>query len=481
MNHIHSFFPLFRFLASFLLLFATGDGGFLSSFGDSGGGPPVDLGADEGNGGEEQTTVETTPEGEPQEGEETAGKDKTAAGEPAPDLTKPLSKESKKFLGELKQTNPAAWKELNSRIWSLNGLDKKIGEHFDGGVDEAIALKGNIETFLKEAEADDLGQIKDELSGFRTIDKQILDGNPAFIQNLPPEMQDGLFRMMPTFVEDWRGRDGDGYQRYFGGLVVATLRDTDFVKNLDMALWKLDEMGTDDPAVKKVHDLLSGNRKWINDLDTKAKAAPEKKAAPADDAVTAREKNVQLGELKLARGRVVTKFKQAFDNKMLTELKKVSAGVDGKIPGNVNKGEVLLRAMSNLAGVLGSQVEKRVDQYLAAKDEQGAFAYLSQQVTEKRLNEAVTKSYRYLYGSGGPAIKPTTTAGDKGGKGGGDNHPTGFVTINYDPKASSIDWEKTDALAKSMRLTRRQLISQNKCVLLNGKRVTWLRDAQVEE
>jgi hypothetical protein len=497
MFKIHSLFPLFRFLMSFLALgFAAGDGGFLSSFGDAGGAPPIDLGADEGEadtGGE--PVVETTAgEGEPKEGEEPAGDKKTApGGEPAPDLAKPLSKDAKKFMGELKQTNPAAWKELNNRIWSLNGLDKKIGEHFEGGLDEAIALKGNLDTFLKEADADDLGQIKDELSGFRTIDKQIMDGNPAFVNSLPPEMQDGLYRMMPTFVQDWRARDNDGFERYFGGLVVNTVRDTGFQKNLEMAQWQLKAIESRlqkeglDPAefgIVDLKELFAGNLKWINDLDTKAKTPPEKKAAPVEDQVTVREKNVKAEELKLSRTRIVSKFRDTFNGKMLSELKKVSAGTDGKIPANVNKGEVLLRAMSNLAGVLGSQVERRVDQYLASKDEQGAFAYLQQQTTDKRLNEAVTKAYRYLYGSGG-AHKPKPAPGDKGDKGagaeGGGQPAAGFISINYDPKASSIDVGATTKLAQSMRLSYRQLVSQNKCVLRNGKRVTWPRDAQAEE
>lgn len=488
MTHIHSFFPLFRFLMSFIALFAAGDtGGFMASFGDAGAAPPVDLeGVDdtEGDGGGEQSTAETTTEGDGEKPEgEQPGDKKVADSFTAPDLAKPLSKGEKKFLGELKQADPEAWKSLNSRIYALNGLDKKIGEHFDGGLDEAIALKTNVDNFLKEADADDLGQIKEELSGFRTIDKQILDGNPAFIQSLPPEMQDGLFRMMPTFVEDWRGRDEDGYQRYFGGLVVATLRDTDFVKNLDMALWKLEEMGTDDPAVKKVHDLLAGNRKWINDLDTKAKTPAEKKTAPADDAISQERKQVDREKIQLATNRVITKFNQEFAPKFQKTLKTVAAGPDGKIPANVNKGEVVLRAMRNLVNTLGQSVGKRVDQYIAAKDEAGAFNYLSTQVTEKRLTEAVTEAYRYLYRTGGAPRPNTTTAdkGDKGGKGDGENAVPGFVTINYDPKASSIDVAATTKLAQSMRLSYRQLVSQNKCVLKNGKRVTWPRDAQAEQ
>lgn len=488
MKRIHSFFPLFRFLMGFIALnFAAGDGGFMSSFGDAGAAPPVDFGEEEGDGGSEDegaaAAVTTEEDGETKEGDEAAGKEKSATGESAPDLAKPLSKGAKKFLGELKQSDPAAWKELNSRIWSLNGLDKKISEHFDGGLDGAIKLKTDVDTFLQDAQADNLQEIKDELHGFRGVDRKLMNGDPTFLNELPPEMQTGLFKMMPTFVEDWRGRDEDGYQRYFGGLVVATLRDTDFVKNLDMALWKLDEMGTDDPAVKKVHDLLSGNRKWINDLDTKAKTPPEKKAAAADDPVTAREKNVQAQELKLSQTRLTTKFRSTFDPKMLSTLKSVAAGTDGKIPANVNRAEVVLRAMKNLIGTLGNQVGKRVDDYLAGNDEEGAFKYLQTQVTDKRITEAVTSAYRYLYKNNGVGGTKPTPAGDKGkeGKEGGGGAPAGFVTINYDPKASSIDVAATTKLAQTMRLTYRQLVSQNKCVLRNGKRVTWVREAQAEQ
>lgn len=483
MFKIHSFFPLFNFLMSFLALnFAAGDGGFMSAFEGGGEAPPPDMGEDTEDEGGTPAPEPAPVEGEPKEGEEPVGEKKPVAGEPAPDLTKPLSKEAKKFMGELKQSNPAAWKELNSRIWSLNGLDKKIADHFDeGGIDQAIKLKTDVEGFLKEADADDLGQIKEELSGFRTIDKQIMDGNPAFLNSLPPEIQNGLFSMMPGFVADWRDRDSEGYNRYFGGMVVSTLRDSNFQQNLDMALWKLEEMGVDDPAVKKVHDLLAGNRKWITDLDVKAKAAPEKKVAPADDPVAREKQQIATEKLQLARGRIVSQFRQNFDSKMLAELKKVSAGADGKIPGNVNRPEVILRAMSNLAKTMGSQVESRVDQYLQSKDEEGAFKYLSSQVTEKRLNEAVTKAYRYLYGSGGTAARTTTTTTEKGKDGGTPPPQTGFVTINYDPKASSIDYAKTDALAKSMNTTRQKLIGQNKAVLKNGKRVTWPRDAQAEQ
>lgn len=486
MNHIHSFLPLFRFFMNFIALFAEG-GGFMASFGSETAAPPVDLGADEGEGGEDQPTVETTtPESEdakPEGEEPVAGKEKVATGELAPDLAKPLSKEAKKFMAELKQANPAAWKELNSRHWSLNGLDKKIGEHFDGGLDEAIALKTNVDTLLKDTQLDNLDEVKSQIAEFRDTDAKIIKGDPSFVNDLPAEAQESLYRMMPTFVQDWRERDGDGYERYFGGLVVATLRDTDFVKNLDMALWKLDEMGTDDPAVKKVHDLLSGNREWINKLDTKAKTPAEKKAAPADDAVTQERKQVDREKIQLATNRVITRFNQEFAPKFTKILKTVAAGADGKIPANVNKGEVILRAMKGLINTLGQSVGKRVDQYVAGKDEEGAFKYLSTQVTEKRMTEAMTEAYRYLYRTGGGTrtVPAAGDKGDKGGKGGGESAPPGFVTINYDPKPSSIDWAKTDALAKSMRLSRRQLISQNKCVLTNGKRVNWPRDAQAEQ
>lgn len=426
---------------------------------------------------EEKTSGEPAPDGEaPKDGEPAAAKPAQAG----QDLAKPLSAGAKKFLGELKQSDPAAWKEINNRIWSLNGIDKKLGEHFENGVEEAIKLKTDVDTFLREAELDNLQEVRGELEDYRITDAKIIKGDPSFINDLPQEAQESLYRMMPNFVEDWRARDAESYQRYFGNLVVATLQQTKFQQNLEMALWKLEEMGLEDPNVKRLHDLFSGNLQWIKDLHEKSNKPPEKKAPAPDSEVTQRERNVQQQELNLSRTRVVTRFRQAFDSKMLNLLKTEAGGSTGKIPANVNKAEVLLRAMGNLAKTLGSQVENRVDEYLRGKDEEGAFKYLSSQVSEKRLATAVSQAYRYLYGAGAPtqaAPKNTEQAKPAAGEPAAGN----FITINYNPKASSVDVAATTKLAASMRMSYRQLISQNKCVLKSGKRVTWARDAQDEE
>jgi hypothetical protein len=479
MIKIHSIFPLFNFWLNFLsLFFAAADGGFMASLASEV--PMTDLGGDD-----EPTAEPDKPAGEdtPADGEPTKEGDQTAAVKPAqagPDLAKPLSSGAKKFLGELKQSDPAAWKELNNRIWSLNGIDKKIAEHFDNGIDDAIKLKTDVDTFLKAANLDNIQEVSEELDGYRITDKKLIAGDHSFINDLPEEAQASLYRMMPNFVEDWRARDADSYQRYFGNLVVATLQHTKFQQNLEMALWKLEEMGLDDPGVKKLHDLFSGNLDWINKLSEKSNAAPEKKPVAANDEVTARERNVQQQELNISRTRVVTRFRQAFDSKMLNLLKTEAGGSTGKIPANVNKSEVLLRAMNNLAKTLGTQVESRIDEYLRGKDEEGAFKYLSSQVSDKRLTTAVSQAYRYLYGAGAPTQVAPKTDGKPPAAAPGTPAAGGFININYNPRASSVDVAATTKLAESMRLSYRQLISQNKCVLKNGKRVTWARDAQDE-
>lgn len=482
MFKIHSIFPLFHFLLAPLFgLFAAGGDALAALGGDSavvldaptdGGGDPGDESDSSGDG--EGDGEVAAAEGEPEPGAKPA-----AQTEPAPELAKPLSGAARTALKALKAENPAAWKELNARMWALDGQDKKIAEHFpEKGIEQAIALKTELDTFLTEADAENLADVRGELNDFRLTDAQIIKGDPAFVKNLPENVQAGLYKMLPHFVNEWSSRDNDGYQRYFAGLVDATLRDTKFAQNMEMALWKLEEMGTDDPSVKKIHDLLSGNMKWMNDLKAKSTAAPVAKETPEADAkLTAREQTVKQRERSMSMSRVARTTRGFADPKMLSILGNLYGG---KIPANVNKAEVMLRSVRNLAVIMGKPVNDKIGQYLDAGDEDGAAKYMTSQMTDHRLTKAVEDAKNYLYGKsvlgGTPAAAAAAAPGARPAA-----KPSQFMSINYDPKSSSIDWTKTDALAKELNLSRRQLISQNKCVLRNGKKVTWPRGAELEQ
>lgn len=481
MVKLHSFIPL-NFLFMFCAFFAAA----ADSLGSLVAGADVTMPSDAGESGDdagpsggEPPEPEQGADGEPGEPGAEPGKAAAQPQKSGPELRKPLTAGEKKFLGELKQSDPAAWKSLNSRIYTLEGLDKKIAEHFDeGGLDQAIQLKNDVGEFLRSADADDFGQIASELNGFRTVDAKIMAGDASFVNEMPQEMQAGLYKMMPNFVGEWQQRDNDGYQRFFAGLVAATLRDTGFSKNLEMAMWQLQRMGLDDADVKGIHDLFAGNLKWINDLSEKATAAPAPKTNAAPDAAAVERQQIETERLQMSRERFAKRFRELYDGRMLGALRTLAGG---KIPADVNSREVLARAFRDLSITLGDSFADRIHEYLAAKDEQGAIKYLQTMVTDKKITEAVTKAQRYLYPGMGKQQQPAAKDKDRPGAGGQPNPAAGFVTINYNPHPRNIDLAASDKLAKSLHISRAQLFMQNKAVLRNGKKVQWSQDAEREE
>lgn len=491
MFRISSFLPFavlkFWLMPMFGMFFAAG-GDALGALGGDSSAVVLDTGGDEG-GGEGEGTSDGTGSGEGEgtregEGEgEAAGKPKEQAG---PELAKPLSTAAKTFMKEAKAANPAAWKEISQRLWALNGIDQKVTEHFENGIDGAIELKTNVDTFLSEAGAQDLQEVRTELNDFRLTDGKIIKGDPTFINDLPENVQTGLYKMMPSFVGEWAGKDKASYDRYFAGVVVNTLRDTDFTYNMQTAVRELERMGLDNADVKTVHDIIKGNLDWINTLKTKASAVPEKKetAAPDNKQLDSREEKVKQAERTQMKGRIATKFRSQIDPKMTKSL----AGLyGGKIPPNVNKAEVMGRAVRHLAEAMGPAGSDKITQYLDAGDEAGAIKFVLSQASEQRIADAVEKSKNYLYGKTASAKKPDPKPDGQGGKGAGAGGGAGankgqqFQTITFNPKATSIDLKKSAEVAQKMGLTRNQLFTQNKAVLRSGKLVTWASDAENEQ
>jgi hypothetical protein len=493
MIKLHTFFPFLKFMLAFLALnfaagadvlgAAEGAEAFVDT-GEEGGegeGPGGASGAGEG---EEAGEGEGTEE---QRAAAAAGAAK-AGEQTGPQLSKPLSKEAVTALKGLKEANPKAWKELNNRLWGGDGLFKKVEEHFgEGGLDAAVELKGNVDSFLENNRLRDLEEANSEIQDFRATDAKIIKGDISFINDLPENVRGGIDRMMPDFVGQWADRDKEGHDRYFGGLMVNTLRDTDFTMNLRTAIRELERMGLEDGDVKTVHDLLKANFDWIEKMKATAATPPKKKegAGENDQQLNRREQSIKEKEIGLARQRIGANFRRHADPKMLATLKGI---YQGKIPATINKGEVMLRALRDELGpMLGQQFEDKIRQYLEAGDEQGAIKYTLSQATDARLTEAVKKADRFLYPKAalGRRVNPGAGGGNNTRTAGGANSGAGagkadntFTKIAYNPRPSSIDYAATDKLAKELGMSRgrNQLFSQNKAVLKSGKKVTWTKD-----
>lgn len=485
-------FPMFCFAAGADALGALGGGEAGGAVFEGGGEEDGGEGAEFGDGGEDggESSGEEKREREGEESEEsqkTEGRQRPS-GKPMPELAKALSPEAKGALNKLKQEDPKAWKELSRRIWGLNNVEKELSEAFgDGGIQEAVQIKTNVDNFLEKTGYTDLGQVETEIIEYRAADGKILKGDVSFLNDLPEEIQSGIYNMMPDFIGQWAKRDVEGYERFFLPIVLATFAQSGGEDQLRYALYELNKMGLDNADVKSVHDKIKAVSDWLDTNKTKLKTAPDKRPPQQTEDPKTKERLARADQIehREAIGRVGTQVNQQRGPAM---TKALTAYFNGKIPPYVNRGEVLSRARLELAKLLGKSYSDKLDQYMGAKDEAGAIKFTLGQITDSRVQTAVERAAKYLYGQATlgskpnngnqPARRPNANGGE-----GNNRRPNapGVSTIKYNPHSSSIDLALSDKWAKELGIPRNRLFLSNRAVLKGGKRVTWDKDAEPEQ
>jgi|SRR5579863_1500206 len=496
-KHLHSFIPFLRFFL-FPMLFAAGGDALAALGGDSGGAVLGDMGDGSGDadtGADADTdgaTADADADQDPEAGKDQGkqpGKRQAVPSGTQPQLRRPLSEKAKTALNGIKEADPETWKELSRPLWGLNNIEKQIEKHFgEGGLDEAIQTKTAVDGFLQETGYTDLQGVRAELDEYRGTDAKIISGDPTFVNSLPEDIQNGLYSMMPNFVGEWARRDTESYERYFLPLVMATFSQSGVEEQIKYAMYELNRMGLDNADVKSVYDKIKAVSDWADGAKNKIKEPPKKKeAVPGPDAKT---------QEKLARAEQIEKQQaisrvgsQVNTQKGPMMTRALTAHFGGKIPEYVNRGEVISRARLELANMLGKAYSDRLDQYIAAGDEAGAVKYTLQQVTEQRIQKAVERAAKYLYGnatlgsqggSGGqqPGVKPGAKPGAGGVKPGG---TPGITTLKYNPKGASLDLAASDKWAKELGISRSRLFTSNRAVVKGKGRCAWAPDAEPEE
>lgn len=498
MFKLHSFIPFLKFLCPMLfaagadVLGALGGGEAVVIESSTEGGGEGEDGGSESTGGENgaEAAGAEGEEGQGGEGEGKEGKQRTQGRERAmPEMAKPLSPKEKAALNTLKQNDPEAWKALSRRIWGLNTVEKQIAENFgDGGLEEAIQTKSTLDNFLQKAGYPDLAGVESELQEYRSADGKILKGDATFLNDLPEEVQGGLFKMAPEFIGQWSKRDPEGYERFFLPIVLATLRDSGVEDIIRYSLRDLQRMGMDNADVKALYDQLKPASDWLDTNKEKIRKPPEKKpqAQTEDPKTQERLNRAEQIERSQALGRVGS---QVNTTKGPAMSKALAAHFGGKIPGYVNKGEVIVRARVELAKLLGRGYSDKLDQYMESGDEAGAIKFTLQQITEQRIQTAVERAAKYLYG------QPTLGSNSRNQQGGGNNNQNqgqrgagkagagtpGVTTLKYNPRPTSIDLAASDKWAKELGISRSRLFTSNRAVVKGKGRCTWAQDAESEE
>jgi hypothetical protein len=447
-------------------LSATLDGGAREGAGE-GAGDGAGTGEGDGPGAGDGTgegAGEDTGEGA---GEGAAAKDGAKAG--VQDGRK-MAAAVRQHLAELKTSNPALFKELNTIYWGFKNQQSEITKNFPGGLKEAVELKGFVEEI---GGREGVEELQGEMHDYRALDKQWIDGDPEFVNAAVGQYPDGFKKLMPHMMTKFASVDPDGYDRYVSGAIFNTLRDSEFTTNLRLAAEYLS--GATDPQVKRALSLLTGNYQWIQDLKKIATTQPAAAANdPREKQLSAREQSIQSREKQTLMTGVRADLWAGIEpgiTKTFTELAKGKSIADG------GKQQVTADAMGLAYGILSKdkRFSDKYDAFINAGDRMNAVKLLRSRM-EPLMAEATTKAFRRLYGEASLGSKKTGDGQGQGqgqGQGRGQSASTapGFQLISFDPKPTSIDRAKTT----------REMIFKNQAVLKDGRKVTWKAGAPSEK
>jgi hypothetical protein len=243
----------------------------------------------------------------------------------------------------------------------------------------------------------------------------------------------------------------------------------------------LQRLGLDNAEIKDVYDQLKNVSDWMDNLRRRVSAPAEPPKAPSSDdgKLSERERTVAERERWQAVLRIGSEFNRVKRPEM---LKALAAHYGGKVPAYVNRGEVINRARHELVKILGPSYSQKLNRYMEAGDEAGAVKFTVQQVSEQRIQHAIERAAKYLYGQPTLGSKKHKTDGSaKAQSGAGTRqNPPGVTTIRYNPRPASLDLTLSDKWARELGISRSRLFTSNRAVLKGGKRVTWSADAEDE-
>lgn len=400
-----------------------------------------------------------------------------------PKLGKPLKAETAKLLRDMKEAQPGAYKEIMERVWQQENQTKKIAEHFpEKGLDEAIQLKadaGAQRDLLRNHEFKTVQEAMNEVAEYRGIDKKIIAGDASFIKDLPEEIAGGLLGQMPDIIGEWAARDFDGYNRYFSGVFIKTVQNSEAFFDMKGVLRTLTKAGdlSGDPDLLAAKEAIQGMLGLFEKIGKTASTAAVPKAKPeADKGLKDRETSIRAREI------------QATNNDISTRTLRYVAGPVGQTlirllgkdySTKVNVREVLNKALGFMSEAVGKEYDDDLKRFAEGGDVEGAERHTKSKLTNKIITEATEKAYKLIYrgatfGSGKPAPKANGAPGGKQPPPRADA-PSDYKLQATRPEDHRIDLAATKAAAAKEGKNFSQFITSGRAVLKGGAKVRWAR------
>ena len=354
---------------------------------------------------------------------------------------------------------PAKWREAFKNDPELKALffeRHAFKKEFPGGIQEVRALKQTLDTVGGEV---GLTQIQTDLSDFRTLANQFLDGDPAYIADVFETDPVAAVSHLPAYLDATMQADEPSYNRIIAQKIYGEHQAWGLHSTLKAAY---DAIATD-PA--KAKQLLNSIAAWDDRLKNVGDQQEDPRVKKLQEQIREGRKSADQESVQKLNASYKTESMQQIDR---TATRILDSYLKGKKLSEEDRTlvmqQIIMRADKSINADT-EYVKQRDASFQRARQTGDKSASVKLAVTrwEKELNIVVPKVARLFgLGSGKPAIEPAKPSGNTPPPGGADS--SGFVKVTTMPDPKTID---------TYRTSQSMISKQHRAILKDGKKVYW--------
>lgn len=358
-----------------------------------------------------------------------------------------LSPAVKDALLKLKTEKPEVGKLLTKAVFRVAELDRE----FPGGLTEAREMRDKVDEF---GGLSGIEEKMTELSQYSAVVDAFDAQNPAFVDELAT-FPESFCALAPAFIGKYAELSPDGFKSYIGKLVYGDMQTNE----VPLLMMRLQDFIGDNPKAievfEKINGYLGGFRNMAAINPAAPRAATAKPAANADN--NKREDELRSKEWKIERQSIERTTRDS-------ELTRSLAGRRPSTEERAQINELFLSRSKAAADRYFPGWGEKAQRFIRNNDKAGYLRYMTSiysRVVPEAMASAVSatmKSARRPAASanGQPAKpKPAGVAGAPAAD--------GFKRMANMPPPYEIDYTRTSP----------SMISGNKAVLRDGKKVSW--------
>lgn len=376
---------------------------------------------------------------------------------PETPVAEALPAELAKALRELKQAHPeqaGALKSLNDAWRAKLAFDGV----FKGGVDEARALKADLEAL---GGSEGIAQMRRDIDGIEQFDEMAAQGDPKVIDSLSETFPDGFKAMMPHAIETLKRLDPERYAEVMRGPYLSILSGDGVINALANAI---EEAKGNNPqaALRYLNQIAN----YVNELSNKEEQYKARRVNPRTEEFQRRDADVRQREMRVNQQQytreIVSYVGETVDKALaplIAERKLNAEAAKHLRTSSWNEMKGSLRANQTFMDTVERLVRKG--------DVDGAVRYAKVSIDAQR-QKAVNAVWTRLYGNAPVTPKPTPVG--RAGNGNGQPAARAYkpgdrpTPLTGPPRDEDIDWKKDP---------NQLLFITGKAILKNGKFVTW--------